>query len=240
MSETKIRNNQIMGGLDGWIPVSDIYPFSFTLGSTSGRRSYIDWNDTMDMCSYLQQGMKLSWMQNSTRKYAHIERVEADAGLDHTETTLIGDLVLNTTTYPVTEIKFSMLESPFGLKSREKILFDGTPAASITLSETSANFASLDIWYEGNNDGGIMGIPYYYTKLDMTLPDIAAVAVDLGYMDAAYRIRTSGGIITATGTTLAITGSGSNYSTDTTSVSAVSFSDVQFVPKIKRCVGYRW
>lgn len=42
MSETKIRNNQILGGLDGWIPISDIYPFSFTMGSTRGYALVVD------------------------------------------------------------------------------------------------------------------------------------------------------------------------------------------------------
>ena len=129
MGQTKIRNNQIMGGIDGWIPVSDIYPFSFTLGSTSGVRSFIDWDDTMDMCSYLQKGMKIQWTQNSTVKSAYVIRVEADAGLTHTETTLVGDLVLNTTTYPVTNIKFSMLESPFGFPTEG---FTYTPTISTT------------------------------------------------------------------------------------------------------------
>ncbi|MDX9739466.1 MAG: hypothetical protein RBT33_03905 [Candidatus Dojkabacteria bacterium] len=136
-SATKVASQQSIKayvdarGLDGWIPVSNIYPFSFTLGSTSGVQSFIDWDDTMDLCSYLQKGMKITWTQNSVQKYAYIIRVEADAGLSYTETTLVGDLVLNTTTYPVTNIKFSMLESPFGFPTR----FSYTP----TIGGFSAN-----------------------------------------------------------------------------------------------------
>jgi hypothetical protein len=42
MGQTTLKMRQISGGLDGWIPISDIYPFSFELGSTSGVQSFID------------------------------------------------------------------------------------------------------------------------------------------------------------------------------------------------------
>lgn len=145
MSETKIRNNQVVGGIDGWIPIADIYSFSFTLVSTNGVQSFIEWNDTMNMCSYLQKGMKIQWTQNSTVKYAYIIRVEADAGLSYTETTLAGDLVLNTTTYPVTNIKFSMLETPFGFPA----YFNWNPSysaeGSMTFSSVTTNFARYSL-----------------------------------------------------------------------------------------------
>ena len=127
------------------------------------------------------------------------------------------------------------------ITNQEVLLFSGTPAASVTLSETYAHFDFLDIWYEGNNDGGIAGVPYFYTRLSAAIPDIMAVALDLGYLDSGYRIRTSAGIITASGTTVSISGSGINYSTDTTAGNGnVTFSDTQFVPKITRVVGIRW
>ena len=141
----------------------------------------------------------------------------------------------------ITGSYYSKVETPQEFPRREVVLFSGTPSASVTLSETSANFDYLDIWYEGNNDGGIMGTPYYYTKLSMSLPDIAMVAVDLGYLSSGYRVRTSGGIITASGTTLFVTESGTNYSTTTTAGStAVAFEDTKFVPKINKVLGHRW
>ena len=140
----------------------------------------------------------------------------------------------------ITSPYFSKVETPQGFPQREVTLFSGTPSASVTLPETSAHFDYLDIWYEGNNVGGISGTPYYYTKFHTALSKMLVPAVDLGFIDSLYKIRTAGALLSLSGTSLKISGSGSNYSTDTTSASAVSFSDVKFIPKITKVVGYRW
>lgn len=215
------------GSLDGWISAGETWTYASSSTFTVNA----------DVTGKYQINDKLKLTQ-TTVKYFRIKAISYSS--PNTTITVDGFGISTVANAAISNNYYSKMDNPQGFPQKEVLLFSGTPAASITLSETSANFDRLDIWYEGNNDGGIMQVPYYYTKLDMALPDMTAVAVDLGYLGSVYKIRTSGGIITASGTTLSITGSGTNYSTDTASSNAVTFSDNKFVPKITRCIGYRW
>lgn len=227
MANTTLKMRQIAGGLDGWIPAEETWTYAainqFTIsGDKTGKYQLDD---------------KLKLVQ-TTAKYFKISGISYNS--PNTTVTVVATGLYSIANAAITSPSFSRMETPFGFPRSEVLLFSGTPAASVTLSETAANFRKLDIWYEGNNDGGIMGVPYYYVKLDTTLPDMAVVAVDLGYLDSVYKIRTSGGVITANGTSLTISGSGTNYSGDINAGNTVAFSDVQFIPKITRVVGIRW
>lgn len=219
----------ISGAWDGWISAGETWTYASSSTFTVNA----------DVTGKYQINDKLKLTQ-TTVKHFRITAVSTYSG-GNTTITVDGFGISTVANAAISNNFYSKMDNPQGFPQKEVLLFSGTPAASVTLSETSANFDRLDIWYEGNNDGGIMGVPYYYTKLDMTFPKIIAVAVDFGYIDSGYRIRTSGGMITASGTSLTITGSGANYSTDTTAGStAVAFSDIQFVPKIRKVIGHRW
>lgn len=113
----------------------------------------------------------------------------------------------------------------------EKVLFSGTPAASVTLSETSANFSRMLVFFLQNGQE-------FSTWINGTTAATAPIAFG-GLLDGAYRIRVGTATFTPSGTTLSVGGSGTNYSTDTTSTSAVAFSDVKIAPTISKVIGFR-
>lgn len=227
MAQTTLKQRQIAGGLDGWIPAEETWTYaSATTFTISG-----------DKTGKYQKEDKVKLTQ-TTDKYFRITNISYSS--PNTTVTVDGFGIYTLANATITSPYYSKMDNPQGFPLKEVLLFSGTPAASVTLSETSNNFDILEIWYEGNNVGGIAGIPYYYTRFDTAIDDIFVMAVDLGQIDTVYKIRTSGALITRSGTTLSITGSGVNYSTDTTSASVVSFSDVKFIPKITRVRGIRW
>lgn len=233
VDDTQTLTNKTLGSplfegtWDGWMAANETWTYaSSSTFTVSG-----------DVTSKYQIGDKLKLTQ-TTVKYFRITAISYSS--PNTTITVSGMVLYSLASATITNPFYSRIETPFGFPLRDKLLFSGTPAASITLSETSNNFAILDIWYEGNNVSGITGIPYYYTRFNTSIDDMLAMAVDWGGLDGAYKIRTSAGLITRSGTTLAITGSSTNYSTDTASTNAVTFSDVKFVPKITRVIGYRW
>jgi len=177
-------------------------------------------------------------LTQTTDKYFNIIAVSYSS--PNTTITVDGLGIYTLANATITSPYFSKVETPQGFPQREVTLFSGTPSASVTLPETSAHFDYLDIWYEGNSVGGISGTPYYYTKFNTALSKMLVPAVDLGFIDSLYKIRTAGALLSLSGTSLTISGSGVNYSTDTTSSSVVSFSDLKFIPKITKVVGYRW
>jgi len=215
------------GTIDGWISAGETWTYaSATTFTISG-----------DKTGKYQKEDKLKLTQ-TTAKYFRILNISYSS--PNTTVTVDGFGIYTLANATITSPYYSKMDNPQGFPQKEVLLFSGTPAASITLSETSANFDILDIWYEGNSVGGQTGIPYYYTRFDTAIDDIFVMAVDMGYIDSAYKIRTSGAFITRSGTTLSITGSGVNYSTDTKSDSTVTFSDIKFTPKITRVRGIRW
>lgn len=139
MAQTKIANRQISGGLDGWIPIDNFGNYTFTLSSTSGVQSTVEWNDSMNLLSYIGKGWKITWTQNSTVRNAYVINADANAGITDTETIFAGDLVLDTTTYPVTDIRLSMLETPSGFPH----YFGYTPTISVS-GGTAPSYATND------------------------------------------------------------------------------------------------
>lgn len=230
-TDKKVQKVNLLKGLvpeNGWTPAGETWTqISETTFRISG-----------DKTGKYQVNDKIKLTQ-TTVKYFRITGISYSS--PNTTVTVDGFGISTLVSGTITNPYYSKMETPQGFPQRQVVLFSGTPAGSVTLSETSDHFDMLDIWYEGNNDGGITGIPYYFTRWDTTIDDIMAMAVDFGFIDSAYKIRTSGGYIYRSGTSLTITGSGVNYSTDTSAGStAVAFSDIQFVPKIKRVIGYRW
>jgi len=215
------------GGWDGWIDAEETWTY---INATSFRISG-------DKTSKYQKEDKVKLAQ-TTDKYFRITNISYSS--PDTTVTVDGFGIYTLANATITNPYYSKMDNPQGFPLKEVLLFSGTPSASVTLSETSDHFDILDIWYEGNNVGGATGIPYYYTRFDTAIDDMFAPAVDMGGIDSVYKIRTSGALITRSGTTLTITGSGANYSTDTKSDSTVTFSDVKFIPKITRVRGIRW
>ena len=177
-------------------------------------------------------------LTQTTDKYFNIIAVSYSS--PNTTITVDGLGIYTLANATITSPYYSKVETPQGFPQKQVTLFNGTPSASVTLSETSAHFDYLDIWYEGNNVLGQAGTPYYYVKFDTALSKMLVPAVDMGYMDTAYKIRTSGAMMTLSGTSLIISGSGVNYSTDTLSNNSIVFSDKKFIPKITKVIGYRW
>ncbi len=222
-----INPASIKGGLDGWIPAGETWTYaSATTFTISG-----------DKTGKYQKEDKIKLTQ-TTAKYFRITNISYSS--PNTTVTVDGFGIYTLANATITSPYYSKIDNPQGFPQKEVLLFSGTPAASITLSETSDHFDILDIWYEGNNAGGIAGIPYYYTRFDTAIDGMFAPAVDMGGIDSVYKIRTSGAFITRSGTKLSITGSGTNYSTDTKSDNTVTFFDVKFIPKITRVRGIRW
>jgi len=223
-----IKASELNGILSGWIPAGETWTYaSATTFTISG-----------DKTSKYQKEDKVKLAQ-TTDKYFRITDISYSS--PNTTVTVDGFGIYTLANATITNPYYSKMDNPQGFPLKEVLLFSGTPSASVTLSETSDHFDILDIWYEGNNVGGATGIPYYYTRFDTAIDDMFAPAVDMGGIDSAYKIRTSGAYIYRSGTTLTITsGSGVNYSTDTKSDSTVTFSDKKFIPKITRVRGIRW
>ncbi len=229
-TDKKVQKVNLLKGLvpeNGWIPAGETWTYaSATTFTISG-----------DKTGKYQKGDKIKLTQTSV-KYFYVTNVSYSS--PNTTVTVDGLGIYTLANATITSPFYSKMETPQGFPQRQVVLFSGTPSASITLSETSAHFDYLDIWYEGNNVGGQSGTPYYYTKFNTALSKMLVPAVDMGYIDTAYKIRTSGAVMTLSGTSLSITGSGSNYSTDTLSNNSIVFSDKKFIPKITKVIGYRW
>ena len=222
-----IKASELNGMLSGWIPAGETWTYaSATSFKISG-----------DKTGKYQTEDKLKLTQ-TTAKYFRITDISYSS--PNTTVTVDGFGIYTLANATITSPYYSKVETPHSFPNRVVTLFNGTPAASVTLAETSAYYKWLDIWYEGNNVSGAAGTPYYYVKFDTALSKMLVPAVDMGLIDSLYKIRTSGALLSLSGTSLTISGSGANYSTDTTSSSVVSFSDVKFIPKITKVVGYRW
>lgn len=134
----------------------------------------------------------------------------------------------------ITNKYFSRIETPLGFPAREKVLYNGSDSASITLSESSAYFNRLLVYYHQD------------TRKYVQIVDIAGSGVPMttmsyqGYIDSAYRIRVGTAQISVSGTSVYFYGVGGSYSTDTTSSSAVGFSDVKIIPTIYKVIGIRY
>lgn len=222
-----INPASIKGGLDGWIPAGETWTYAtattFTIsGDKRGKYQVYD---------------KIKLTQTTDK---HFNIIAVSYSSPNTTITVDGLGIYTLANATIINPYYSKVETPQGFPQKEVTLFNGTPSASVTLSETSTHFDYLDIWYEGNNVSGIAQTPYYYTKFDTALSKMLVPAVDMGRIDTAYKIRTTGAVITVSDTSLSITGSGTNYSTDTIAGNTILFSDIKFVPKITKVVGYRW
>lgn len=134
----------------------------------------------------------------------------------------------------ITDTYFSRIETPLGFPLKEKVLYNGADSASITLSESSAYFSRLLVFYHQDGRKYVEIVDIAGSGASMTTMSY------IGYLDSAYRIRIGSSQIIVSGTSVYFYGVGGSYSTDTTSSSAVSFSDVKIIPTIYKVVGVRW
>lgn len=134
----------------------------------------------------------------------------------------------------ITDRYFSRIETPLGFPAREKVLYNGSDSASITLSESSAYFSRLLVFYHQDTRKYVEMVDVAGSGAPMTTMSY------LGYFDSAYRIRIGSSQIIVSGTSVYFYGVGGSYSTDTTSSSAVGFSDVKIIPTIYKVIGIRY
>lgn len=224
---TDIYPSSISGGLDGWTPALETWVYN----------SVNSFKISGDYRTIYQVGDKLKLTQ-TTDKYFRITAISYSSPDTTVTVESFGLYALTNAT--ITSPCFSRIESPLGFPLREKVLFSGTPSASVTLSESSAYFNRLIVYIDGNNVGGVDGTPRYSTVLDMGVGKSRVTLSDMGYIDSAYIARTGSAVVSASGTTLTISGSGANYSISTTAGNVTTFSDVKIVPKIRKVIGIRW
>ncbi len=215
-----IKASELNGLLTGWIPAGETWAYaSATTFTISG-----------DKTDKYQIGDRLKLTQ-TTVKYFRITDISYSS--PNTTITISGMVLYTFVNATVTDPFYSKMENPQGFPQKEKLLFNGTASASITLSETSANFDRLLIQI-------ILNSRNFTTTLFVGGSGVVPTVIQ-GLMDEGYRVRTAGPVLSASGTTLSISGSGTNYSTDTTAGStAVVFRDTSTVPTIKKVIGIRW
>jgi len=208
------------GGWDGWIDAEETWTY---INATSFRISG-------DKTSKYQKEDKVKLAQ-TTDKYFRITDISYSS--PNTTVTVDGFGIYTLANATITSPYYSKMDNPQGFPQKEVLLFSGTPAASITLSETSDHFDRLIICLNQSER-----LFTYVVELGQGTP---SYIMDIqGYLDDAYRIRIGGGTITISGTTVAVGASGSNYSTDTKSDSTVVFSDTKITPTITKVIGIRW
>lgn len=224
---TDIYPSSISGGLDGWTPALETWVYN----------SVNSFKISGDYRTVYQVGDKLKLTQ-TTDKYFRITAISYSS--PDTTVTVESFGLYSLANATITSPCFSRIETPFGFPLREKVLFSGTPSGSVTLSESSAYFNRLIVYIDGNNVGGVDGTPRYSTVLDMGVGKSRVTLSDMGYIDSTYLARTGSAVVSASGTTLTISGSGANYSISTTAGNVTTFSDVKIVPKIRKVIGIRW
>lgn len=222
-----IHPSSIKGGIDGWTPILETLTYN----------AVNSFKISGDYTGVYQVGDKFKLTQTTT-KYFRITAISFSS--PDTTITVQGFGIYTLANASITSPYFSRMETPFGFPLREVLLFNGTAGASITLSETSANFERLIVYIDGNNVGGVDGVPKYSTVLDMTAGKSRVTLSDMGYIDSSYLARTGSAVVTASGTSLTISGSGANYSISTNVSNATTFSDVKIIPKIRKVIGIRW
>lgn len=213
------------GDWNGWVGDGETWTYaSATTFTISG-----------DKTGKYQKGDKVKLTQ-TTDKYFRITNISYSS--PNTTVTVDGFGIYTLANATITNPYYSKMDNPQGFPQKEVLLFSGTPAASITLSETSDHFDILDIWYE-DSVGVPSSQPYYYTRFNTDLSNIFVIAVGMGLIDGSYKIRTSGAYIQRGGAALVMSPSGGNYFTETKNDSSVAFG-ASFSPKITRVIGIRW
>ena len=207
------------GGWDGWIDAEETWTY---INATSFRISG-------DKTGKYQKEDKLKLTQ-TTDKYFRITNISYSS--PNTTITVDGFGIYTLANATITSPYYSKMDNPQGFPQKEVLLFSGTPAASITLSETSANFDRLYVVYTQDSRTFSMIAEVGYANSN--------TVVIQGFIDGAYRIRLGSTLLTISGTTVAFGTSGSNYSTDTKVDNTVTFSDVKIAPLINKVIGYRW
>ena len=133
MAQTKIKQRQISGGLDGWIPAEETWTYaSATTFTISG-----------DKTSKYQKGDKIKLTQNSTAKYFYIIGVSYSS--PNTTITVTGGIDYTLANAAITSPYFSKIENPQGFPQ----YFNWTPTvggqASMTYTSVTLNGARFSL-----------------------------------------------------------------------------------------------
>lgn len=117
-------------------------------------------------------------------------------------------------------------------KLDEVLLFNGTIARVITLSETYVNFKRLFVTYTwGNHVSTII--------IDTSTPTVWFPVVRSGFIDGYYKIQIGAANIALSGTTMTGSAMGGTYVLQSTSSGVVTFSDAVAELKIIKVIGLR-
>jgi hypothetical protein len=212
------------GTIDGWISAGETWTYaSATTFTISG-----------DKTGKYQKEDKVKLTQ-TTDKHFRITNISYSS--PNTTVTVDGFGIYTLANATITSPYYSKMDNPQGFPLKEVLLFSGTPAASITLSETSDHFDRLLVFYKIDE-----GERYYSAikEVDKTLSITISNQVYNVGGDGFYRYRVGMAVISNNGASVAMSGSGTNYSLDLTQTSVVSFSTSGIVPKIYKVIGIRW
>lgn len=116
--------------------------------------------------------------------------------------------------------------------TKETVLFNGSIATSVTISEAYTNFKELRvIWKWVDTYGTVI--------LDTAISGHNFAVVRQGLINSAYRVQIGAATITLSGTTVSGSTAAATYTADVTSTSALTFRDTVGDVQIVRVVGIR-
>jgi hypothetical protein len=182
-----------------------------------------------DKTSKYQVGDKLKLTQ-TTDKFFMITNVSYSS--PDTTITVNGFNLYTVANSAITNPFYSRIESPLGFPRRVVVLFNSTPAASVTLSESNANFDRILVHYTNSSAN---------TSLFMLPNGVSTIVIgQVGLLDGNYAQRLATCSITLSGTNISCSAIGANYTADLRSNNTYVFSDAKTTLKISKVIGFRW
>lgn len=220
MAKNKITGKQI-GNDDGWRVLPDcVYQSSTSVLFAPGVISGV-----------LSKGMKIKFTNASTVKYFVVTNIATDGGSNNIVFLdgMNGATVANSA---ITLPYYSTQESPYLFPQKEVLLFNGSVATSVTISEVYTNFKELRIIYLWVDAYGTTVVDTANTTHNFTV-------VRQGLIGGAYKIQVGAAKITLSGTTVAGTSAGNTYTNSLNSSTVTQFLDNVGDVQIVRVVGIR-
>ena len=142
-----------------------------------------------DLTSTLGVGMRLKWTQNSIVRYGIITKVAlSGSDTDVTILTRCDDTsgnydLLDTTTYPLTDLNYSSVYCPFGFDVDKNIW-----TVIYELSSGSKSGATDNVWY---NIGGSIIVPIGVWKVSMSLKQFSPYKTNVSVLTAKVTLSTA-------------------------------------------------
>ena len=198
----------------GWIPAGETWTYaSATTFTISG-----------DKTSKYQKGDKIKLTQTSA-KYFRITDISYST--PNTTITIDGMNLYTLANATITNPYYSKMENPQGFPQREVVLHTSTGTNStITLSETSANFAYMDILYKTSNGS--------FDSMRIFNPNgFSANLISGNYYSSAVYIQNC--VVSISGTSITF-GSNAQVGLSSAGVAVATGSYISIV----KIIGYRW